>query len=138
MLSRPLQRLGRDWIAHWNLAQRVFQNGQTYKCMKWTEYCSWVWCSHLNPQDFQVSWNRKPHSRIQNCSIHLCPANMKSEGEEPTPKRRRCSEDQDISGSPNEQLSTSFPNETSLFHNEPQREEEGLPKPRGNVIFLLN
>ncbi|XP_077195027.1 protein angel homolog 2 isoform X1 [Paroedura picta] len=133
MLSRPLQRLGRDWIAHWNLAQRVYQNGQTYKCVKWTEYCSWVWCSHLNPQDFLVSWNRKPSNHIRNCPIHLCPAKMKSEGDEPTPKRRRCSEDRDISCSPNEALVTSFPNEASLFHNEPQHEEESLPKPKGVI-----
>lgn len=138
MLSRPLQRLGRDWIARWNLAQRVFQNGQTYKCVKWTEYSSWVWCSRLNPQDFPISWARKPHSCIQNCSIHLCPANMKSEDDEPTPKRRRRSEDQDFSCSPNEQLSTSSPSETSLLHNELQYEEENLPKPKGNVIFLLS
>ncbi|XP_054844765.1 protein angel homolog 2 isoform X2 [Eublepharis macularius] len=136
MLSRPLQRLGRDWAAHWNLAQRLFQNGQTYKCWKWTEYCSWAWCSHLNSQESLVSWklslfwNRQPHNHIQKCSIHLSPANMKSEGDEPTSKRRRYSEDRDISCSPDEQLSTTFPNETSLLSNEPQHEEESLPKPR--------
>nr|XP_056708684.1 protein angel homolog 2 [Euleptes europaea]XP_056708686.1 protein angel homolog 2 [Euleptes europaea] len=139
MLSHSIQRLGRDWVARWNLAQRLFQNGQTYKCTKGTEYCSWVWYSHLNPQDCPVSWkhplfrNGQLHNQIQNCSIHLCPANMKSEGDEPTSKRRRFSDDRDISCSPNEQLSTSFPSETLLLHNEPQQEEEGLPKPRGVI-----
>ncbi|XP_053165741.1 protein angel homolog 2 isoform X2 [Hemicordylus capensis] len=140
MLSRHLQRLGRDWVAHWNLTQRRLQDGHAYKCMKWTEYCSWASYPHLSTQGCLGNWrlplfcNWQLPDLVQNRSIHLCTPKMKSEGDEPSLKRRRHSGDQDIScSSPIEKFSTSFPSEISPSPTQTQHEEGSTPEPRGVI-----
>ncbi|XP_066467812.1 protein angel homolog 2 isoform X2 [Tiliqua scincoides] len=139
MLSRHIQRLGRDWVARWDLAERLFRDGQACKHMTWAEYCCWTRYSHLNSQDCPGS-RKSPLFRnwqlsklVQNCSIHRSVPNMKSEGDEPSLKRRRHSGDWDVGCSPDEKLSTS-PNEISPPPTETQHEKESTPKPKGGVI----
>ncbi|KAJ6666894.1 hypothetical protein lerEdw1_018896 [Lerista edwardsae] len=134
MLSRHIQRLGRDWVTHWDLADRLFRNGQASKPMTWAEYCCWTRYSHLNSQDHPGS--RKPpfgiwqlSKLVQNCCIHLGTPNMKSEGDEPSLKRRRHSGDWSI----NENLSTTSPHEISPSPTETQHEKGSAPKPKGVI-----
>ncbi|XP_034967190.1 protein angel homolog 2 isoform X2 [Zootoca vivipara] len=139
MLSHRVQRLGRDWVCQWNVAQRLFRDGQAFQHMKRIASCFGACYSPLNPWDCPGScrlpllWSTQLPSLVQNSSIHLCPATMKAEGDEPCVKRRRHSGDQDICHSPNEKLCTSPSDETSWSPPQPQCKEGSTPKPRGVV-----
>ncbi|KAJ7341091.1 hypothetical protein JRQ81_004813 [Phrynocephalus forsythii] len=143
MLSRHVQRLGRDWIFRWNFTQRLLCNGYTFQCMKKTEYCSWLFCPRLNPRGCPVSWRGYPElllplpwnwqrpNIVQNCSVHLCAAKMKSEDDEPSLKRRRYSSDQDISCSPKDTPDTSSSEE--LAPSPSQDKEKKTRKQKGAI-----
>uniref|UniRef100_A0A8D2IHT0 Angel homolog 2 n=1 Tax=Varanus komodoensis TaxID=61221 RepID=A0A8D2IHT0_VARKO len=137
MLSRHVQRLGKDWVSHWNLASR-FQSGQAFWCMKYVKYYPWMCSPHLNPSDYLVCWrlplfwNWQLPNLVQNRSFHLCTAKMKSEEDEPPLKRRRHSGNLDFNCSPTEKQSSSSSNET-LSPPPTKCEEEGSPKPRGSI-----
>lgn len=137
MLSRHIQRLGRVWVARWDLAERLFQNGQSYKHMTWAEYCCWTHYSRFNSQDCPGScrhplfWNWQLSKLLQNCSIHRCTPTMKSEGDEPSLKRRRHSED------PDGKLSIS-PNQISPPPSETQHERGSTPPTKGNTAFFFD
>lgn len=140
MLSRPAQRLGHNWAAHWNLAPGLFQNGQALMCMKRAMRYSWPCCPHLKTRHsvqfagrpWLWNWNWKSPSLLQKCSIHLCGVNMKAEGDEPPLKQARYSEDRDITYSPHEELRTSVSNKGAFSPSRVQHEEKCTP---GNVAF---
>uniref|UniRef100_A0ABM5FLG2 Protein angel homolog 2 n=1 Tax=Pogona vitticeps TaxID=103695 RepID=A0ABM5FLG2_9SAUR len=143
MLSRHVQRLGRDQIFCGNLTQRLLWNRHAFQCMKKTEYCSWIFYPHLNPLDCPVNWSGCPKlllplfwnwqlpSLVQNCSIHLCTAKMKSEDDEPSLKRTRHSSDQDICCSPKDTPRTSPSDETPPSPS--QDKEKNTQKPKGLI-----
>nr|XP_020650309.1 protein angel homolog 2 [Pogona vitticeps] len=143
MLSRHVQRLGRDQIFRWNLTQRLLWNRHAFQCMKKTEYCSWIFYPHLNPLDCPVNWSGCPKlllplfwnwqlpSLVQNCSIHLCTVKMKSEDDEPSLKRTRHSSDQDICCSPKDTPCTSPSDETPPSPS--QDKEKNTQQPKGLI-----
>ncbi|XP_008124042.2 protein angel homolog 2 isoform X3 [Anolis carolinensis] len=136
MLSRHVQRLGRERNFHWNLAQSLLQNGQPLQCIKRTRHDSWAFYLYTNSQDsfgwrLPLCWNWQLPTFVQNCSIHLCAAKMKSEEDEPSLKRKKSSGDEDITCSPGELLNTSSSNKAP---SSPQHKEESRKKSRAGLL----
>ncbi|NWS19422.1 ANGE2 protein, partial [Pachyramphus minor] len=124
MLPRHVQRLGRDWITHWNGSQMLTLNSPVSSCMRWAgHYPPWASFPLPIPADFSASWRLPPFlgswrqfqnsnwhldNYTQSCCFHLPNPSMKSEAEEPLTKKRR------LSG----QCDTSTPEEETNFSNE--------------------
>ncbi|NXJ60358.1 ANGE2 protein, partial [Rostratula benghalensis] len=123
MLPRQVQRLGRDWIAHWNGSQILALNSPVSNCMRWAGYCPWASFPLPVPADFSANWRVPPFfgpwrqfqnsnwqldNFTQSSCFHLPNPSMKSEGEEPLTKKRRLSGQHD----------TSTPEEATNFSNQ--------------------
>ncbi|NXF10866.1 ANGE2 protein, partial [Smithornis capensis] len=107
MLPRHVQRLGRDWITHWNGSQILTLNSPVSSCTRWAgHYPPWASFPFPIPADFSANWrlppfvgpwrqfqNSKWHldNYTQSSCFHLPNPSMKSEGEEPSTKKRRLS-----------------------------------------------
>lgn len=152
MLPRHMQRLGRDWVAHWDIPQRFCWNSHITNCTRWTGHYSWA--PYISTGDFTVNWrtphffgpgrppyflgrwrspqywNWQPDNFTQNSFFHLSNPNMKSEGDEPSSKRRRLSGQND-DYSPNEEISSSNQDEASCLLTPPRNEEEKTANTRG-------
>ncbi|NXA13958.1 ANGE2 protein, partial [Sapayoa aenigma] len=113
MLPRHVQRLGRDWITHWNGSQILSLNSPVSSCMRWAGHSPpWASCPLPIPADFSANWRLPPFfgpwRQFQNSRwhldnytpsscFHLPNPSMKSEGEEPSTKKRRLSGQHDTS-----------------------------------------
>ncbi|NXX75774.1 ANGE2 protein, partial [Urocolius indicus] len=112
MLPRHVQRLGRDWIAHWNSSQILALNSPACSCMRWAGHYPWASFPLPVPVDFSTNWRVPPFfgpwRQFQNSNwqfdnfmpsscFHLPNPSMKSEGEEPLTKKRRLSGQHDNS-----------------------------------------
>ncbi|XP_075003150.1 protein angel homolog 2 isoform X3 [Calonectris borealis] len=112
MLPRHMQRLGRDWIAHWNGSQILALNSPVYSCMRWAGQYPWASFPLPVPSDFSANWRLPPFfgpwrqfqnsnwqfdNFTQSSCFHLPNPSMKSEGEEPLIKKRRLSGQHDTS-----------------------------------------
>ncbi|NXX59701.1 ANGE2 protein, partial [Scopus umbretta] len=106
MLPRHVQRLGRDWIAHWNGSQILTLNSPVSRCMRWAGQYPWTSFPLPVPVDFSANWRLPPFfgpwrqfqnsnwqfdNFMQSSCFHLPNPSMKSEGEEPLTKKRRLS-----------------------------------------------
>ncbi|NXG83210.1 ANGE2 protein, partial [Stercorarius parasiticus] len=126
MLPRHVQRLGRDWIAHWNGSRILALNSPVSNCMRWARCYPWASFPLPVPVDFSANWRvpplfgpwrqfQNPNWQLDNFTqsscFHLPNPSMKSEGEEPLTKKRRLSGQHD----------TSAPEEETNFSN--QKEE---------------
>uniref|UniRef100_K7GJD5 Angel homolog 2 n=1 Tax=Pelodiscus sinensis TaxID=13735 RepID=K7GJD5_PELSI len=103
MLPRHMQRLGRDWVAHWDVPQRFCWNSHLSSCIRWDGHHSWApypwrpphflgpWRPphFLGPWRPCQYWNWQPDNFTQNSLFHPFRPNMISEGDEPSSKRRR-------------------------------------------------
>ncbi|XP_042706140.2 protein angel homolog 2 isoform X2 [Chrysemys picta bellii] len=161
MLPRHMQRLGRDWVAHWDSPQRFCWNSRISNSVRWADHYSWA--PYLSTADFTVNWrpphffgpwrpphffgpwrpphffgpwrppqywNWQPDNFTHNSSFHLSNPNMKSEGDEPSSKRRRHSGQNDVC-SPNEEISSSNQNEAVCLSTSPKNEKENTANTRG-------
>ncbi|NXP28990.1 ANGE2 protein, partial [Scytalopus superciliaris] len=124
MLPRHVQRLGRDWITHWNGPQIFTLSSPVSSCMRWAgHYPPWATFSLPIPADFSTNWRLPPvflpwrqfqnsnwhlDNYTQSSCFHLPNPSMKSEGEEPLTKKRRLSGQHDTSTSDEE---TNFSNQ---------------------------
>uniref|UniRef100_A0A8C0B9A0 Angel homolog 2 n=1 Tax=Buteo japonicus TaxID=224669 RepID=A0A8C0B9A0_9AVES len=121
MLPRHMQRLGRDWITHWNGSQILALNSPVSSCMRWAGHYPWASFPPPVPGDFSVNWRLPPFfgpwTQFQNSNwqldnftqsscFHLPNPSMKSEGEEPLTKKRRLSGQHDTS-TPEEETNSS-------------------------------
>ncbi|NWX13398.1 ANGE2 protein, partial [Aegotheles bennettii] len=137
MLPRHVQRLGRDWITHWNGSQILSWNSPVSNCMRWAGHYPWASFPLPVPVDFSTNWRVPPFfgpwRQFQNsnwqldnfmpsCCFHLPNPSMKSEGEEPLTKKRRLSSQQDTSA-PEEETNFSKQKE-ALCLSVPQNEEK--------------
>ncbi|NXG65213.1 ANGE2 protein, partial [Hemiprocne comata] len=106
MLPRHVQRLGRDWIAHWNGSQILAWNSPVSSCMRWAGHFPRASFPLPVPTDFSANWRLPPFFGPWRClqnsnwqldnfmkssCFHLPNPSMKSEGEEPLTKKRRLS-----------------------------------------------
>nr|XP_048699102.1 protein angel homolog 2 isoform X4 [Caretta caretta] len=145
MLPRHMQRLGRDWVAHWDSPQRFCWNSRISNSIRWVGRYSWA--PYLSTGDFTVNWrpprffgpwrppqywNWQPDNFTHNSSFHFSNPNMKSEGDEPSSKRRRHSGQNDVC-SPNEEISSSNQNEAACLSTPPKNEEENTANTRGMI-----
>uniref|UniRef100_A0A8C8SBF3 Angel homolog 2 n=1 Tax=Pelusios castaneus TaxID=367368 RepID=A0A8C8SBF3_9SAUR len=154
MLPHHMQRLGRDWVSHWNIPQRFCWNSYISNCTRWAGHYSWA--PYISPGDFPVNWRpphflgpgRPPHFRghwrpprywhwqaenfTQNSFFHLSNPNMKSEADEPSSKRRRYSGQNEVC-SPKEEMSSSNQNEASCLPTPPKNEEENITNTKGTI-----
>ncbi|KFU87433.1 Protein angel 2 [Chaetura pelagica] len=110
MLPRHVQRLGRDWIAHWNGSQILTWNSPVSSCMRWAGHYPWASFPLPVSTDFSTNWRLPPFfgpwrcfqnsnwqldNFMQSSCFHLPNPSMKSEGEEPLTKKRRLSDQHD-------------------------------------------
>ncbi|KAM6323960.1 protein angel homolog 2 [Aegotheles albertisi] len=141
MLPRHVQRLGRDWITHWNGSQILYWNSPVSNCMRWAGHYPWASFPLPVPVDFSTNWRVPPFfgpwRQFQNsnwqldnfmpsCCFHLPNPSMKSEGEEPLTKKRRFSGQQDTSA-PEEETNFSKQQEAlclSVAQNEEKHSSE--------------
>ncbi|XP_030413372.1 protein angel homolog 2 isoform X1 [Gopherus evgoodei] len=154
MLPRHMQRLGRDWAAHWDSPQRFCWNSCISNSTRWPDRYSWA--PYVSTADFTVNWRlphffrpwRLPHffgpwrppqywnwqrdNFTHNSSFHLSNPNMKSEGDEPSSKRRRHSGQNDVC-SPKEEISSSNQNEAACLSTPPKNEKENTANTRGLI-----
>ncbi|KAM9154373.1 protein angel homolog 2 isoform 1-T1 [Pangshura tecta] len=154
MLPRHMQRLGRDWVAHWDNPQRFCWNSCIFNSIRWADHYSWA--PYVSTADFTVNWRpphffgpwRPPHffgpwrprqywnwhrgNFTHNSSFHLSNPNMKSEGDEPSSKRRRDSGQNDVC-SPHEEISSSNQNEAACLSTPPKNEKENTANTRGLI-----
>ncbi|XP_040467412.1 protein angel homolog 2 isoform X6 [Falco naumanni] len=129
MLPRHVQRLGRDWIAHWNGSQILTLNSPVPSCMRWAGHYPWASFPLPVPADFSANWRLPlvfgPWRQFQNSNwqldnftqsscFHLPNPSMKSEGEEPLTKKRRLSGQHDTSA-PGEETNFSHQKEALCF-----------------------
>ncbi|XP_068025705.1 protein angel homolog 2 isoform X2 [Melanerpes formicivorus] len=105
MLPRQVQRLGRDWIAHWNGSQILTLNSPVASYMRWAGHYPWASFPLPVPVDFSANWRLPPffgpwrqfqnsnwqldNNFMQSSCFHLPNPSMKSEREEPLIKKRR-------------------------------------------------
>jgi len=152
MLPRHVQRLGRDWVAHWNGSQVLASNSPVSSCVRWAGH--YPWASFPLPVHFSSNWRFPPFfgpwRQFQNSNwqldnfmrsscFHLPNPSMKSEGEEPLTKRRRLSGQHDAS-TPAEETSFSNQQEAlciSAAHNE-EKHSSKKGKRCSFLIFLLH
>ncbi|XP_064302292.1 protein angel homolog 2 isoform X2 [Phalacrocorax carbo] len=145
MLPRHMQRLGRDWIAHWNGSQILTLNSPVSSSVRWAGQYPWALFPLPVPSDFSANWRLPPFfgpwRQFQNSSwqldnftqsscFHLPNPSMKSEGEEPLTKKRRLSGQHD----------TSTPEEAANFSNRKEasclsvaRNEEKCSSKKGTI-----
>ncbi|NWQ73234.1 ANGE2 protein, partial [Columbina picui] len=112
MLPRHVQRLGRDWIAHWNGSQVLGFNSPISSCVRWAGHSPWASFPLPVPVDFSANWRLPPffgpwrqfqnsnwqlENFMQSSCFHLPYPSMKSEGEEPSTKKRRLGSQRDTS-----------------------------------------
>ncbi|XP_009870804.1 PREDICTED: protein angel homolog 2 isoform X2 [Apaloderma vittatum] len=110
MLPRHMQRLGRDWITHWNGFQLFSLNSPFCSCVRWAGHYPWASFPLPVPADVSANWRLPPFlapwrqfqnsnwqldNFTQSCCFHLPNPSMKSEGEEPLTKKRRLSGQRD-------------------------------------------
>ncbi|KFZ54598.1 Protein angel 2 [Antrostomus carolinensis] len=143
MLPRHVQRLGRDWIAHWNGSQILASNSPVSNCVRWAGHYPWASFPLPVPVDFSTNWRLPPFfgpwrhfqnsnwhldNFTQSSCFHLPNPSMKSEGEEPLTKKRRLSGQHDTSA-PEEETNLSNQKE-ALCHSVAQNEEKHSSKKR--------
>ncbi|NWH33234.1 ANGE2 protein, partial [Chloropsis hardwickii] len=143
MLPRHVQRLGRDWITHWNGSQILTLNSPVSSCMRWAGHYP-PWASFPLPisADSSANWRFPPFFGLwrqfqnsnwrldnyaQSCCFHLSSPSMKSEGEEPLTKKKRLS-GQDDSSTPEQQTNLSNQKEVSCLSGEQNEEKHGSKK----------
>ncbi|NWV01598.1 ANGE2 protein, partial [Upupa epops] len=144
MLSRHMQRLGRDCIAHWNGSQMVILNSPVSSCMRWAGHYPWASFPLPVPVDFSSNWrlppffgpwkqfqnsNRQLDNLMQSSCFHLPNPIMKSEGEEPLMKKRRFSGQCDTL-TPEEERSFSDQKEASCLSLAQDEEKHNSKKDR--------
>ncbi|NWW76235.1 ANGE2 protein, partial [Climacteris rufus] len=143
MLPRHVQRLGRDWITHWNGSQLLALNSPVSSCVRWAgRHPPWASCPPPAAADFSANWRFLPFfgpwrqfqnsnwhldNYTQSCCFHLPNATMKSEGEEPLTKKRRLSGQDDISP-PEEEANFSNQKEVSCLSVSQNEEKRGSKK----------
>ncbi|NXN79790.1 ANGE2 protein, partial [Bombycilla garrulus] len=143
MLPRHVQRLGRDWITHWNGSQMLAFNSPVSSCMRWAgHYPSWASFPRPVSADFSANWRFLPvfgpwrqfqnynwhlDNYTQNCCFHLPNPTMKSEGEEPLTKKRRLSA-QDDTSTPEQETDLSNQKEASCLSVAQNKEKRGRKK----------
>ncbi|XP_035757488.1 protein angel homolog 2 isoform X3 [Egretta garzetta] len=145
MLPRHVQRLGRDWITHWNGSQILALNSPVPSCMRWAGQYPWASFPLPVPADFSANWrlpsffgpwrqfqnsNWQLDNFMQSSCFHLPNPSMKSEGEEPLTKKRRLS-DQHNTSTPEEETNFSHQRE-ALCLSVAQNEEKHSSK-KGTV-----
>ncbi|KAL2305977.1 hypothetical protein Nmel_003876 [Mimus melanotis] len=143
MLPRHVQRLGRDWITHWNGSQILALNSPVSSCMRWAGHYP-PWASFPLPisADFSANWGFPPFfgpwrqfqtsnwqldNYTQSCCFHLPNPSMKSEGEEPLTKKRRLS-GQDDASTPEQETNLSNQKEVSCLSVAQNEEKSGSKK----------
>lgn len=129
MLPRHVQRLGRDWVAHWNGSQVLALNSPVSSCVRWAGHSPWASFPLPVPVDFSANWRVPPffgpwrqfqnsnwqlENFTQSSCFHLPYPSMKSEGEEPSTKKRRLSSQHDTS-TPEEETRVSNEKEASCL-----------------------
>lgn len=149
MLPRHVQRLGRDWIAHWNGSQILALNSPVSNCMRWAGYCPWASFPLPVPVDFSANWRLPPFfgpwrqfqnsnwqldTFTQSSCFHLPNPSMKSEGEEPLAKKRRLSGQHDTS---NPEEETNFSNQKEALCLSVAQNEEQHSSKKGKRCSLL-
>uniref|UniRef100_U3KD12 Angel homolog 2 n=2 Tax=Ficedula albicollis TaxID=59894 RepID=U3KD12_FICAL len=143
MLPRHVQRLGRDWITHWNGSQILALNSPVPSCVRWAGHCPpWASFPLPLPADFSANWRFHPFfgpwrqfqtsnwhldNYTQSCCFHLPNPTMKSEGEEPLTKKRRLS-GQDDTSAPEQETNLSNQKEVSCLSVEQNEEKHGSRK----------
>ncbi|KFV59431.1 Protein angel 2 [Gavia stellata] len=145
MLPRHVQRVGRDWIAHWNGSQVLTLNSPVSSCMRWAGHYPWASFPLPVPVDFSTNWRFPaffgPWRQFQNSNwqldnftqsscFHLPNPSMKSEGEEPLTKKRRLSGQHDTS-TPEEEAN--FSNQKEGLHLSVAQNEEKHSSKKGTV-----
>ncbi|XP_075563342.1 protein angel homolog 2 isoform X1 [Pelecanus crispus] len=145
MLPRHVQRLGRDWIAHWNGSQMLTLNSRVSSCMRWAGQYPWASFPLPVPVDFSANWRLPPFfgpwRQFQNSNwqldnftpsscFHLPNRSMKSEGEEPLTKKRRLSGQHDAS-TPEEE--TNFLNQKEALCLSVAQNEEKHSSKKGTI-----
>ncbi|NXP83972.1 ANGE2 protein, partial [Passerina amoena] len=143
MLPRHVQRLGRDWITHWNGSQILALSSPVSSCMRWAGHYP-PWASFPLPisADFSANWRFPPFfgpwrqfqnsnwhldNYTQSCCFHLPNPSMKSEGEEPLTKKRKLS-GQDDTSTPEQQTDLSHQKEVSCLSVAQNEEKHGSKK----------
>ncbi|NWJ06871.1 ANGE2 protein, partial [Crypturellus undulatus] len=145
MLPRQMQRVGRDWIAHWNSPQVFSWNNPISNCMRWAGHYPWATFPLSVPFDFSANWrwplffgpwrqfqnsNWQLDNFTHNCCFHLSNCNMKSEGGEPSTKKRRLSGQRD-SLTPEPETSSSNQKEAPCLS--PAQNEGNCTSKRGAI-----
>ncbi|KAM6367174.1 protein angel homolog 2 isoform 7-T9 [Alca torda] len=145
MLPRHVQRLGRDWIAHWNGSQILALNSPVSNCTRWAGCYPWASFPLPVPVDFSANWRVPPFlgpwrqfqnsnwqldNFTQSSCFHLPNPSMKSEGEEPLTKRRRLSDQHDTSA-PEEE--TNFSNQKEALCLSVAQNEEKHSSKKGTI-----
>ncbi|NWS59128.1 ANGE2 protein, partial [Chunga burmeisteri] len=145
MLPRHMQRLGRDWITHWNGSQILTLNSPVSSCMRWAGHYPWASFPLPVPVDFSANWRLPPFfgpwrqfqnsnwqldNFTQSSCFHLPNPSMKSEGEEPLTKKRRLSGQHDTS-TPEEE--TNFSNQKEALCLSVAQNEEKHSRKKGTV-----
>lgn len=145
MLPRHVQRLGRDWITHWNGSQILTWNSPAPSCMRWAGHCPWTSFPLPVPVDFSVNWRHSsflgPWRQFQNFNwqldnftqsscFHLSNPSMKSEGEEPWTKKRRLSGQHDTA-TPEEETSSANQKEALCLSVTQNKEKHSSKKGKG-------
>ncbi|NXT98617.1 ANGE2 protein, partial [Buphagus erythrorhynchus] len=143
MLPRHVQRLGRDWVTHWNGSQILALNSPLSSCMRWAgHYPPWASFPLPTSADFSANWRFPPFfgpwrqfqtsnwhldNYTQSCCFHLPNPSMKSEGEEPLTKKRRLS-GQDDTSTPEQETNLSNQKEVSCLSVAQNEEKHGSKK----------
>lgn len=152
MLPRNVQRLGRDWITHWNGSQILALNSPVSRCMRWAGHYP-PWASFPLPisADFSANWRFPPFfgpwrqfqvsnwhldNYTQSCCFHLPNPSMKSEGEEPLTKKRRLS-GQDDTSTPEQETSLSNQKEVSCLSVAQNEEKHGSKKGKRCSLLIF-
>ncbi|XP_006028841.2 protein angel homolog 2, partial [Alligator sinensis] len=145
MLFHRMQTLGRDWVAHCGVSQRFCWNSQISNCRRWIGHCTWAPYPFLGTGHFSANWSLppffepwRPHHNwrwqpsnfTQSSLLHISHPNMKSEGDEPSSKRRRHSGES--FSSPDEETSISKQNEVTGHVTAPET-EGSLAKEKGMI-----
>lgn len=156
MLPRQVQRLGRDWIAHWNGSQILTLNSPVPSYVRWAGHYPWASLPLPVPADFSANWRLPPffgpwrqfqnsnwqlENIMQSSCFHLPGPSMKSEREEPLTKRRRVTGQCDTS-TPEDEIS--LPHQETLCLSVAQNDGKHSSK-KGkrcplfiSVVFMLN
>ncbi|MEE6516762.1 hypothetical protein FKM82_026473 [Ascaphus truei] len=142
MLPRHLQNLGRTWVAHAEYPPSFYRSRHMFGCPWWAGQQPWPPYPHFNSWHPPVIW--RPHhfcgpsrTRYQGppCNpwnappsswVHFSNVNMSSKGEEPMPKRMKCTEEDVLGRKPSPNRSYSPTND---FRVPPLHEASDFPIP---------